>query len=318
MDKITLDDLHAAIDSLRAPEEVPVEAIELIEEHWIRAAPLLLDELQGDIDLFLEELPIPESEDDEIDEDAEFPELDDLFLHACYLFAQQRHRPALTEMLRLLELGLPEDLMGDFLFEGMPRCLAACSSPEAPELRALLANLDADEYARAAAWSALLCLVAWGEMPVETALADLVDRLADPDDREAGFLRGTLAMSATRLPADAACLALAREEILAGRAEPKVADPRDFEREAAAFRLEGWREELLALQGGPIEDAVVEIEPWFEESHDGDADEDGYDRYGNWVPPEPIEQRVSEKVGRNDPCPCGSGAKYKKCCGRNA
>ena len=24
-----------------------------------------------------------------------------------------------------------------------------------------------------------------------------------------------------------------------------------------------------------------------------------------------------EKIGRNDPCPCGSGKKYKKCCGRN-
>jgi preprotein translocase subunit SecA len=28
--------------------------------------------------------------------------------------------------------------------------------------------------------------------------------------------------------------------------------------------------------------------------------------------------RKSEKVGRNDPCPCGSGKKYKKCCGVNA
>jgi preprotein translocase subunit SecA len=27
-------------------------------------------------------------------------------------------------------------------------------------------------------------------------------------------------------------------------------------------------------------------------------------------------QRDSKKVGRNDPCPCGSGKKYKKCCGR--
>jgi preprotein translocase subunit SecA len=27
-------------------------------------------------------------------------------------------------------------------------------------------------------------------------------------------------------------------------------------------------------------------------------------------------KRVGEKVGRNDPCPCGSGKKYKKCCGR--
>ncbi len=27
--------------------------------------------------------------------------------------------------------------------------------------------------------------------------------------------------------------------------------------------------------------------------------------------------RVSPKVGRNDPCPCGSGKKYKQCCGKN-
>lgn len=26
--------------------------------------------------------------------------------------------------------------------------------------------------------------------------------------------------------------------------------------------------------------------------------------------------RKEKKVGRNDPCPCGSGLKYKKCCGR--
>ena len=26
---------------------------------------------------------------------------------------------------------------------------------------------------------------------------------------------------------------------------------------------------------------------------------------------------VGEKIGRNDPCPCGSGKKYKKCCGKN-
>ncbi|MBQ7822482.1 MAG: SEC-C domain-containing protein, partial [Clostridia bacterium] len=25
--------------------------------------------------------------------------------------------------------------------------------------------------------------------------------------------------------------------------------------------------------------------------------------------------RSAAKVGRNDPCPCGSGKKYKKCCG---
>jgi preprotein translocase subunit SecA len=27
--------------------------------------------------------------------------------------------------------------------------------------------------------------------------------------------------------------------------------------------------------------------------------------------------RSGKKVGRNDPCPCGSGKKFKKCCGVN-
>jgi len=26
-------------------------------------------------------------------------------------------------------------------------------------------------------------------------------------------------------------------------------------------------------------------------------------------------QRTAPKVGRNNPCPCGSGKKYKRCCG---
>ena len=28
-------------------------------------------------------------------------------------------------------------------------------------------------------------------------------------------------------------------------------------------------------------------------------------------------RRAAPKIGRNDPCPCGSGKKYKHCCGRN-
>jgi hypothetical protein len=31
---------------------------------------------------------------------------------------------------------------------------------------------------------------------------------------------------------------------------------------------------------------------------------------------EPTIQDRTARVGRNDPCPCGSGKKYKKCCGR--
>jgi preprotein translocase subunit SecA len=39
-------------------------------------------------------------------------------------------------------------------------------------------------------------------------------------------------------------------------------------------------------------------------------------RYAEEGPKQPV--RREDKVGRNDPCPCGSGKKYKKCCGRSA
>ena len=54
-------------------------------------------------------------------------------------------------------------------------------------------------------------------------------------------------------------------------------------------------------------------------------EDEGYDEYED-VPeqaPEPSRERqetirrAQPKVGRNDPCPCGSGKKYKNCCGRN-
>jgi hypothetical protein len=42
----------------------------------------------------------------------------------------------------------------------------------------------------------------------------------------------------------------------------------------------------------------------------GLGDENPFDE----SPPQPLV-RAAPKVGRNEPCPCGSGKKYKKCCG---
>ena len=52
-----------------------------------------------------------------------------------------------------------------------------------------------------------------------------------------------------------------------------------------------------------------------------DCDDDWFNDF-DWNPQmyEPVQQpyvRATAKIGRNDPCPCGSGKKYKKCCGRN-
>ncbi|MGH7214925.1 MAG: anaerobic sulfatase maturase [Tepidisphaeraceae bacterium] len=39
---------------------------------------------------------------------------------------------------------------------------------------------------------------------------------------------------------------------------------------------------------------------------------------GRLARPDPLENRPTRSTGRNDPCPCGSGRKYKKCCGTRA
>jgi uncharacterized protein YecA (UPF0149 family) len=64
-----------------------------------------------------------------------------------------------------------------------------------------------------------------------------------------------------------------------------------------------------------ISDCVYEIDSFWrkwEEVHDKDGkDDDPDDLYDQPV------IREKSKIGRNDPCPCGSGKKYKKCCGKN-
>ncbi len=62
-------------------------------------------------------------------------------------------------------------------------------------------------------------------------------------------------------------------------------------------------------------------DPGVQKFHDKVGREKAYkkqlpdDDEGSLPPPvEPI--RVEQKPERNDPCPCGSGKKYKKCCGK--
>jgi len=82
------------------------------------------------------------------------------------------------------------------------------------------------------------------------------------------------------------------------------------------------------VDGGKIEDLPeTEVDPYFDGLFNA-VYERIFDIYDYWLPqrgehvlrsvaPLPF-QRVAPKVGRNDPCPCGSGQKYKKCCGASA
>ncbi len=55
-------------------------------------------------------------------------------------------------------------------------------------------------------------------------------------------------------------------------------------------------------------------------ANEADSDENGHVHgpncnHGHQAQQVPIT-RAEPKVGRNAPCPCGSGSKFKRCCGR--
>ena len=53
-------------------------------------------------------------------------------------------------------------------------------------------------------------------------------------------------------------------------------------------------------------------------STEGGGEGDGWKFKDGELVPENPTVREEPKIGRNDPCPCGSGKKYKKCCGKGA
>jgi SWIM/SEC-C metal-binding protein len=71
----------------------------------------------------------------------------------------------------------------------------------------------------------------------------------------------------------------------------RVAMPERAEEILAICNANGWQV-IAAVEPGEPED-ITDVE-----------------RLLN--PPQPY--RAEETVGRNDPCPCGSGKKFKKCC----
>ena len=81
------------------------------------------------------------------------------------------------------------------------------------------------------------------------------------------------------------------------------------------------------IKGGESdEEGIVEFEATYSQHHTRDVHhETAYFKkvngdwmysYGAMTPTTVV--RETPKVGRNEPCPCGSGKKYKNCCGKNA
>ena len=68
--------------------------------------------------------------------------------------------------------------------------------------------------------------------------------------------------------------------------------------------------------------AALQAQMAMQQAQNGNITVDGeFAESGNYaVPAEPVVLqpviRATPKIGANDPCPCGSGKKYKKCCGK--
>lgn len=87
-----------------------------------------------------------------------------------------------------------------------------------------------------------------------------------------------------------------------------------------------WKKlEIVSLEHGKINDTrgIVEFKAFYTNQHGKSqlhheksnfAKQDGKWYYlDGLINPKPVD--FSKKVSRNDPCPCGSGKKHKKCCG---
>lgn len=89
----------------------------------------------------------------------------------------------------------------------------------------------------------------------------------------------------------------------------------------------GWLRLQIIKSSQNGEDGTVEFNAWYRDQHDNRSKQSGdinclhevsrFQKVGDqWFYVDgDVESSGQSKVGRNDSCPCGSGKKFKKCCG---
>ncbi len=242
-----------------------------------------------------------------------------LHLYAMLLLARWRDSRAYAPLAELghLDEAAIDAVFGQLGHASYGRALASTCDGDIAPLTALADDADASAWARSAALEALTLAAVEHRAPA----APVADFLADFGARQAEALRGNQDTSADIQLLDLVVTHLAdlgatdylpaiHEWFAAGLVDETFADPADIEADIhrpAAERIAALRR----VGHGLIDDVAHEIADWPDIFH---------------LPPvalrpiplgairEPV-RREEAKVGRNDPCPCGSGRKYKKCHG---
>jgi len=244
--------------------------------------------------------------------------------YALYLlaeFQEPRAFPLIIKMARLPELDL---LLGDGITEALPKALAATFSGELRDFYPLVEDRQADEFARGGALVAMgiLCVQDRVTRPqLELCLMELYSLIeAEPmhvwdawsglaADFGDDILFDKVRSLYQRGLADPGFQTLSELEAAFNYSElsPEARD--EYQRFSSVHECMSWWHCFS-------EDYTQECrESDAQGEHDAGliARDAGYLRSSSFGVQEP-HVRESPKVGRNDPCLCGSGKKYKKCC----
>jgi hypothetical protein len=232
-----------------------------------------------------------------------------LRLHAVMilgLIPTERSGLLLVEFMRRMAREQDDDLQ-DWLSGNWPALFANKPDSVAPALRALGEDRGLDWYIRC---EALDAWIAGGERQGGEALEEALAWAA-------GIASEQSEDWDVRLHAGSLLLDFPRERyrpLVQDLAKRQTASDRYFsEEEVEKAYAEGKDSPLWANWDDPWdfyspEEIARRQERWEEEEARADQ-EPGFDD----VPEIPYIREIP-KVGRNDPCPCGSGKKYKKCC----
>ena len=246
-------------------------------------------------------------------------------LHAMHLLAQRRESRAFRPLLAIAALPEAEldAALGDHLTESFKNCVAAVCDDEAA-LRAFVEDRRHSEWARLVMIDALTLPVFAGDRETASLLAWLVET----GDRTLAWLEAqheSVDTNAEAMVMDGLAGAVAeiggpehvgtlRRWWDSGWLDPQVADWNWYETEVNR----PWAERLQRFgryHDPYVPDAIGLMQRWYCWS------DRFHDRKENPRPAHRPEstagtfRRDAPKVGRNNPCPCGSGKKFKKCCG---
>jgi hypothetical protein len=244
------------------------------------------------------------------------------FSYALYLLAKWREPRAYPYVIRWLSLPAeqPFDIAGDIVTQDGPRILAGVCDGNLEPIKALILNPEADEYGRGAGVTALALLAAWAEVPRAEVIDSLLRLVREGLEREPSAVWDSLAADSADIEALEVFPEL-RRAYDDGLIDPLSIDRSELNAVEVMPRGEMVRE--TRERHPPIDDVAAATAWWDRRSPNTDAeddllldDDDDLDERAGGHAELAEPYRAPPKVGRNEPCPCGSGVKHKKCCGR--